>query len=300
VLAVVSIAAIAGSGCGTLTTMAATVDGVDITNDDFEAVLGDLGAAGLPGVEIDEATGTMPGDTARAVLGLMVRDTATTTYLEDAGESITDADRDEFLANVSPDEQAQLDAMSEDTARLFVDNQAAPVALGRVSAPSEEELEQRYDELPVSTGAMCLRHILVATEAEARDVVEELEAGADFAELAAERSTDEGSAANGGALGADDQPCTGLEVARQSLDQQFFTGAFDAQAGVPTEPIESPFGWHVVLARPFEEIGPALVALHEANPGTLGLTGALATADVAVDPRYGYWDAVSSSVVGLG
>jgi hypothetical protein len=223
----------------------------------------------------------------------------TSQFLSGAGESITDADRDEFLANVPEEQQAQLDGMSDEASRLLVDSSAVTTTLTRIEPPSDAELQRRYEDDPVSTGLMCLRHILVATESEARDVLDEL-AHADFAQLATERSIDDASAPNGGALGTEDEPCTDLATARQSLDPDFLAGAFDARVGVPTGPIESQFGWHVVVARPFDEVGPAIVARYADDAGNLGLTGALAAAEVSVDPRYGSWDAPAGNVVGLG
>ena len=289
------------ASCGTFSAAVASVDGHDIDADDYEAILVDAtAAASITGITLDETTGTVEGDAARAVLQVLIRDAATSSYLADAGQPITDADREEVLASVGEGERAQLDEMSAELTRLVVDNSALNVALQRVQPPTESELQRRYEERPVSTGALCLRHILVGSEDEAREILDELAAGGDFARLAEERSSDEASAANGGALGVDDQECLDLATARQSLDPQFVAGAFDARAGVPTGPVETQFGWHVILARPFDEVGSALGARYEDNAGALGLDGALATADVTIDPRYGSWNAVTGSIVGLG
>ena len=57
---------------------------------------------------------------------------------------------------------------------------------------------------PTSPGVVCAPHILVETEAEAQDVLDRLEGGADFAELAASESIDTGRAPTAGACRAPD------------------------------------------------------------------------------------------------
>ncbi len=88
------------------------------------------------------------------------------------------------------------------------------------------------------------RHILVATEAEALDVIARLNAGEDFATLAAELSTDTASAANGGDLG-----WFGIGV----MVPDFEKVAFNLDIGVISEPVQSQFGWHVIQAIGHEE-----------------------------------------------
>jgi len=81
------------------------------------------------------------------------------------------------------------------------------------------------------------RHILVAEEAEAAKVIERLEAGEDFAELARELSTDTGSGALGGDLGWFGK---GVMVA------PFEEAAYSLEIGEISEPVESNFGWHII------------------------------------------------------
>src|SRR3989338_78494 len=67
---------------------------------------------------------------------------------------------------------------------------------------SEDQLKQEYDKLKTKLGnkEYSARHILVETEAEARDIIAQLGKKAKFEKLAA-KSKDAGSAAQGGSLG---------------------------------------------------------------------------------------------------
>jgi len=84
------------------------------------------------------------------------------------------------------------------------------------------------------------RHILVAKESEAKDVIAKLKKDpASFEKLAKERSTDTGSKENGGELGWLDSKRMPPEFAAavESLDDGKFT----------QEPVKTNFGYHVIL-----------------------------------------------------
>ena len=81
-------------------------------------------------------------------------------------------------------------------------------------------------------------HILVATEAEAKALVEQLKGGADFAKLAKEKSTDTAAAAQGGDLGF---------FTRDAMVAPFSEAAFNGAVGKVIEtPVHTQFGWHVI------------------------------------------------------
>jgi peptidyl-prolyl cis-trans isomerase C len=83
-----------------------------------------------------------------------------------------------------------------------------------------------------------VRHILVQTEAKAKAIIDELESGVDFAELASTRSTDSGSAALGGDLGY---------FTRGQMVPPFEEAAFAIAVGeFGHTPVETQFGWHVI------------------------------------------------------
>ncbi len=143
---------------------------------------------------------------------------------------------------------------------------------------------------------LCVRHILVETEEEAQAVLQELADGADFEQLAAERSTDTGSAQSGGALEAQPgQPCIPLEQAESALDATFFEAAAAAVPGEPVGPVQTQFGWHIILARPYDEVASAV----DTAVGQQLFDEHMATIAIEVDPRYGRWDSDERSVVPL-
>ncbi len=80
------------------------------------------------------------------------------------------------------------------------------------------------------------RHILVATEAEALDVLDRLEAGEDFAALAGELSLDTGAQGDGGDLGI---------VTRSQLPEALADAAFAADLNEVFGPVQTEYGYHI-------------------------------------------------------
>jgi peptidyl-prolyl cis-trans isomerase C len=79
------------------------------------------------------------------------------------------------------------------------------------------------------------RHILVATEDEAKDIAERLKKGEDFAALAKEKSMDSG--AEGGDLGF---------FSRGQMLKPFEDAAFALDVGEISAPVQTQFGWHII------------------------------------------------------
>jgi hypothetical protein len=297
---VVALASIALAGCGTFESndAAANVDGTEISREQFEEILQVLAANSEDTrVAADPTTGAVSGDQGRGVLGLLVTNAANRTFLAAHGESITDIDRDEFVQTVEGDPLLQL---PEEVLNELVDGQVGSTARARVAAPSEAELEELYTESPGAAGVLCIRRIVVGTEEAAEDLLRELAAGADFAALAAEHSTDEATAADGGVVTSEqDEPCLPISQAPTVVDPAVAAAALDARPGVVTGPVETENGWEVIVVRPFEEVADALTTMFEDRAGDLLFLGYLATTDIQVDPRYGRWDPLGFSVTAL-
>ena len=79
-------------------------------------------------------------------------------------------------------------------------------------------------------------HILVEDEATAKEIKQKLDEGGDFAALAAEYGTD-GTASRGGDLGW---------FVREQMVPEFADAAFALEPGTISDPVKSPFGWHII------------------------------------------------------
>jgi len=124
--------------------------------------------------------------------------------------------------------------------------------------PTEAELRDLYQEnLPrLRRTEYRARHILVDTEAEALSLIEQIDNGADFGELAQEHSTDTASAEDGGDLGW---------ASADNWVQPFGDAVRTATPGVlVAAPVESQYGWHVIrVDEVAEQAAPGLDAVRQ-------------------------------------
>jgi peptidyl-prolyl cis-trans isomerase C len=114
---------------------------------------------------------------------------------------------------------------------------------------SEEEVLAEYSTQVKLTPPLQYkaRHILLPTQGAAADVIKQLDDGADFEELAKEESTGP-SAPNGGDLGwfSPNQMVAEFSDSVASLDDGAYT----------KEPVQTEFGWHVILREESRESEP--------------------------------------------
>lgn len=92
--------------------------------------------------------------------------------------------------------------ITEDLLNSQLEKQVILNALGdEIIKEINVDAKAYFDEHPEAFEQVQASHILVDTEDEAKEIIKELDNGADFAQLAKEKSTDLGSKDNGGELG---------------------------------------------------------------------------------------------------
>ncbi len=107
------------------------------------------------------------------------------------------------------------------------------------AAITDDALRQTYNDALKTMGGqeeVHARHILVESEDEAKTILGELKAGADFAALAKEKSKDPGASA-GGDLGY---------FTKDQMVPEFAEVAFKMYPGQLSNPVKTQFGWHII------------------------------------------------------
>ena len=126
------------------------------------------------------------------------------------------------------------------------------------AAGTDEALQAAYDATYGSAAPGVeynAAHILVATEEEVAAVQARLAAGEDFGVVAQEVSTDVGSGANGGDLG-----WFGVGM----MVPEFETAVIGATVGEVTAPVQTQFGYHLILVKETrEQVPPTLDIVRE-------------------------------------
>lgn len=121
-------------------------------------------------------------------------------------------------------------------ARLYLERQAKK----KQTKAKLLEMYEQYKRNNPPQEEMSAAHILLKTEKEAKDVIKQLEKGADFAELANKVSENKGI--EGGELGY---------FTRELMLPEFSEAAFRMKDGeISKIPVKTQYGWHVIKAGP--------------------------------------------------
>lgn len=124
---------------------------------------------------------------------------------------------------------------------------------------TEEEIKAAYDTESAKvaqTERVRARHVLLATEKEAIDIIARIKAGEKFEDLAKKYSLD-GSKDYGGDLGYFTAP---------EMVPEFSKAAFALKVGEISQPVKTDFGWHVIkledrklgAAQPYDQVKAAI------------------------------------------
>lgn len=242
--------------------MAAAVDGVGIPQKNFDVFYG-IQREALVAQGGEEAL-EQPMDRLKRTTGEVLRENILNSLI--SNQVIINAAQEEDLGDIDTKVQEQIDmekqmsgeeffnqnleylGVTEEEYKGLVKNNIIVTAYRDKKLPefevSDEEIKTYYEEHKENLYEAQARHILVATEEEANNVLQRLEAGEDFAELAKELSIDPGSAANGGDLGYFPQG---------TMIQEFEDYVFNAEIGETSEPIQSQHGFHIIEVTDFKD-----------------------------------------------
>ena len=155
---------------------------------------------------------------------------------------------------------------------------------------SEATQRKYFDEHKADFSLNCVNHVLVKTKAEADAVLTRLKGGESFAAVAKDVSLDPGSKAKGGEL--DCSP-------KGSFVPEFDTVASELPVGQLSDPVQTQYGFHVILVRERKDISfedaraqiRSLFAAASQDAVRAFLRQALTTTRVTVDRRYGTFEA---------
>ncbi|MBI3938941.1 MAG: peptidylprolyl isomerase [Betaproteobacteria bacterium] len=135
----------------------------------------------------------------------------------------------------TPDARAQLELSRQ---QVLIDAYVRDYI--RTHPVTDEVLQKEYDSIKSRLGEReyKARHILVASEAEAKDLIAQIRKGASFEKLASEKSRDPGSKARGGELD--------WNIPANYL-KPFADALMNLKKGQMTDaPVQTQAGWHII------------------------------------------------------
>jgi foldase protein PrsA len=309
-LATFVLGACSDGGAGGLHPAAATVDGQRITDDEVARNVKVF--TFLAGLNQQPCGTAVEGETpqaacARFAIGSLIQQHFVSAYATEHDLVVTQADKDAIVGQL---EQSMGSAQAVDDAlksagigRTELNDLAGRILLFQkvqqaISADQADEstLRAQYEKDILSYTTIDTEHILVKTEAEAKDVYDKVTASGatekDFLDLAKKISTDPSAKDNSGAIGPNTSP---------PLDAAYAAAAAALKPGEISRPVQSQFGWHVIRlvskkVQSFAEAKATLAQQQGTQAFDTWLTEAVKAGDVDVNPKYGRFDAQTGTV----
>jgi len=274
------------AACSSSGETVASVNDIDISRSDVESMVRDSGRGFT---DADFAT----------YLSVVIQWEATQqAALDELGLEVTGQEIDdrvdqlvaEFAGGTTIEDYLQSVNASESGIRLYATQLILQEAIqeelsASVVGVTDEDVANELRDFPMDWTRVCASHILVATQDEANDVQSRLADGEAFADLAIELSTDVASGANGGDLGC--APPSGYVG-------PFGDATMSADVGVTTDPVETEFGYHLILVNERTEAPPEQVRLYLEQRADSSVVddwfiAVIEAASVSVDASVGEW-----------
>jgi parvulin-like peptidyl-prolyl isomerase len=300
---------VGATACSSGPTVAATVGGTEISAADVDQAYARRAESPAMASELATESDVNP-ELQAAVLTTLIRTEILRQAAEDRGVEVSDEEiseqRNTLIESAGGQEaldQAMADNnVSDEELEENLRDQAIQAEISRdlASEVSDEQVRAAFTEDPQGQYGekVEVRHILTETEEQAQEAIDRIESGEDFAQVAQEMSQDQGSAQQGGELGA---------VTRGSTVPEFDEAAFNAEEGELVGPVETEFGFHVlevtgtVAASEFpaveDDIRSQLETTAQGQAFNGYITRFIEGLEIEVDPAYGTWDGQSVSVI---
>jgi parvulin-like peptidyl-prolyl isomerase len=195
-----------------------------------------------------------------------------------AGQGVT---LEEYLESVNATEGG----MRSFAASLLVQEAIEAELVSDVDPVTDDEIALEITDFPGDWTQVCTAHILVETLAQADDLKAQLDDGGDFAALATEFSLDPGSGANGGDLGC---------AAPSGFVGPFAEATLTAELDTVTDPVETEFGFHLILVNDridatTEDVRAYLAQARSQEALSTWFTAMIEGADITVIDSVGVW-----------
>ena len=273
---------------------AATVNGISISKDSFEGFINEFSQIG----QLNMPEGIAAGDDVRSILTAIIKENDYKVFLQSVGKPVTAAQKKKVAEGIADE---KFKTLTPELQNLIINLNAETAAVQELGAPSDADIKKMYEKNHSLTGVMCVSHIVTKEKSTATKVLAELNKGGDFAKLAAKYSTEAAAKKSGGRISGNDPKgiasrCMSLLDYQANFDPLFTAGAIAAKAGTPYGPVESCFGYHIILVAPFAEVAKDVVSFVKSAPGPLLATGHVTNSPISVDPAYGRWNPATASI----
>jgi len=282
----VGVVSLVAAACASTDDVVSTVNGVDISRSSVESLVRDDGA------------GFSDQDFATYLSVVIQWEAADQAATQQYGVEITEEQIDERVDQLVADSapgatleeylvsvNATEDGMRSFAESLLVQEAVQAEVVSTLDPVTDIDIADEIAAFPLDWTQVCASHILVETEGEAADLKTQLDGGADFAGLATEFSIDQGSAVQGGDLGCASPP---------NFVEPFAEATMSAELGVVTDPVETEFGYHLILVTdriemPADNVRQYLEQTRSQDALNAWFSDIIESADITVAGGVGEW-----------
>lgn len=160
--------------------------------------------------------------------------------------------RKNLTADQVKQEMARIGITEQDVRQLIINDQYTTAYVK--TKLTEQDRQNYYKAHPEVSTVANVRHILVDTEAQAKSVIDRLNKGEKFADLAKELSKDPGSKNNGGLY---------ENIPVSNWVKEFRDATLNQPIGQVGQPVKTEYGYHVILVEsrstlPYERVKDAV------------------------------------------
>ncbi len=276
--------AIVATACGGSGDVAATVNADEITSEQVDALIG-------PEVEV---TPEIQAQALTTLISWVATEQAaeeqfdfapTEDDIDEQADLVVQGAGAESLEQIAEAEGVPVDLLRRYIVQLMTRDAVTTALESTVTAPTDAEVTAQLTDFRADWTTVCVSHLLVATSEEADAALARIDGGEDFAAVASDVSTDTASAIQGGDLG-----CTSASDYVDGFSQ----ASMEAPLGVVAGPVETQFGFHVLIVNQRDEateddVRTALTEQALQVAADDWYLEVLETADVEVAEDYGTW-----------
>jgi len=282
----VGVLSLVAAACSSSDEVVSSVNGEDITRSSVESLVRDPGS-GFSNQDFATYLGVViqweaADQAATEEFGIAVTEDQVDERVDQlVAESAQGATLEEYLVSVNATEGG-LRSFAES---LLVQEAVQAELSSGFDPVTDGDVAQEIAEFPADWTQVCASHILVETRGEADAVKAQLDAGGDFAAIATEVSIDSGSAPTGGDLGC---------ASPSGFVEPFAEATMTAELGTVTDPVETEFGYHLILVSdrveaPTDAVRDYLVQTRSQDTLNDWFSAMIEEADITVAEGVGGW-----------
>jgi foldase protein PrsA len=283
-ITIVALLAVGLAACGGSDDVVATVNGEEITASQVTDLIG-ADVESTPEQDADALTTLIQWSVTSQAAEEAFAFAPTDEEIDAQVDTVVAQAGADSLEQIAEAQGAPVDLLRDYIVWLMTRDAIAASIAETLDQPTDDEVAAQLADSPEDWTTVCAAHLLVPTVEEADAAKARIEGGEDFATVASDVSIDTATAIEGGDLG-----CTKAG----SYVDEFAAAAMDAPIDEVTGPVETQFGFHLIVVSSRElatqdDVRSSLFDQAVLDAADAWFLDALEAADVEISDGHGSW-----------